>query len=127
MPVVSQPRQAATVLLEQIDGFVRNDPAPCDLNGLVCIVVSGAGGPRIWHGAFAGRALGSGLLPGVPPDADAILLLDETQAADIVDGKPPAPGARLFGDLALLEDFIARYCTHTPMHVLRAGPAGKGR
>ncbi len=73
------------------------------------MAVRDASGVHVWHAMFDRGLLGCGMLAGLPPDADAVLVLDEA-----------GNGARIFGDTKLLEDFVSRFSGPLSPLALRA-------
>jgi hypothetical protein len=109
-------------LLRALDGLVRDDGAPVRFSGNVVVAVKAKERAWVWYARFYGeRLVGTGYLEGLPPDADAVLLFDEVQAGEAVEGRMPAGKVPSFGQRELLEAFIERFLSFKSAIDVRAG------
>lgn len=80
------------------------------LSGALSIAVKTPAKVWCWAAVFRSDLVWCGAVEGVAPDSDAIWVLDESEAQQLLEGRVPHTGGRVFGDAALLEAFIARCC-----------------
>lgn len=125
------PREATEphALLGALDALVRKDRGTTRLSGLVVVAVKGDLKTTVWHAALGrDRVLGCGFSPGVPADADAVLLFTQAQADSVLQGCKPDSAAAICGDIDLLEGFVERFCTFRSMVDIRSsGDVGGAR
>ena len=89
---------------------MHGDDEGTPLNGAISIAVKGSEKVECWAAVFNRDLTWCGAVDGIAPDADAIWVLNDAEAKDLVEGRAPATGGKVSGNTELLSAFISRYC-----------------
>ncbi len=103
-----------------LDLLIQLDTAPAGFRGSVCLGVERQGQRSWWIADFSGTTSTRFLEGEWPPEADAVLLMNQEDALRLISTGVIAPqGLQMTGDRKLMKRFISRFLERKNMLSVR--------